>query len=95
VLLDAELAVLYGVTTKRLNEQVRRNAARFPGDFMFQLTAAEHRALRSQFATSKTTPTGRGGRRYLPYAFTEHGAIMAEAPQHRLHRRCVRSTRGR
>lgn len=77
VLLDAELAALYGVTTKRFNEQVRRNRERFPADFMFQLTAEEHEALRSHFATSKTAPTGRGGRRYLPYAFTEHGAIMA------------------
>ena len=67
VLLDADLADLYGVTTKRLNEQVRRNLDRFPADFMFQLTAAETTALRSQFATSNT---GRGGRRYLPYAFT-------------------------
>ena len=74
VLLDAELATLYGVTTKRFNEQVRRNRDRFPPDFMFQLTAQEAEALRSQFATSKA---GRGGRRYLPYAFTEHGAIMA------------------
>jgi hypothetical protein len=74
VLLDAELASLYGVTTKRLNEQVRRNLDRFPADFMFQLTAAEASALRSQFATSNTR---RGGRRYLPYAFTEHGAIQA------------------
>jgi hypothetical protein len=76
VLLDADLAALYGVPTKRLNEQVRRNASRFPSDFMFQLTEDEHQALRSHFATSKT-PAGRGGRRYLPYAFTEHGAIMA------------------
>jgi len=76
VLLDADLATLYGVATKRLNEQVRRNANRFPADFMFQLTDKEHEALRSQNATSKT-PAGRGGRRYLPYAFTEHGAIMA------------------
>jgi hypothetical protein len=76
VLLDAELAALYGVTTKRFNEQVRRNLERFPGDFMFQLSAEEAAGLRSQFATSKG-PAGRGGRRYLPYAFTEHGAIMA------------------
>jgi len=76
VLLDADLAALYGVTTKRLNEQVRRNASRFPADFMFQLTEQEQQSLRSHFATSKT-PSGRGGRRYLPYAFTEHGAIMA------------------
>jgi hypothetical protein len=73
VLLDAELAALYGVTTKRFNEQVRRNLERFPADFMFQLSAEEAAGLRSQFATSK----GRGGRRYLPYAFTEHGAIQA------------------
>ena len=77
VILDADLAALYGVTTKRLNEQVRRNAERFPEEFIFQLSAAEAAALRSQIATSKITPTGRGGRRYLPYAFTEHGAIMA------------------
>jgi hypothetical protein len=75
VLLDTELADLYGVTTKRFNEQVRRNRERFPADFMFQLTAEEAEALRSQIATSKAA--GRGGRRYLPYAFTEHGAIMA------------------
>jgi hypothetical protein len=74
VLLDTELASLYGVTTKRLNEQVRRNLDRFPADFMFQLTALEATALRSQIATSNTR---RGGRRYLPYAFTEHGAIQA------------------
>jgi phage regulator Rha-like protein len=74
VILDSDLADLYGVTTKRFNEQVRRNAARFPADFAFQLTAGEMEALRSQIATSKP---GRGGRRYAPYAFTEHGAIMA------------------
>ncbi|HVW69474.1 MAG TPA: ORF6N domain-containing protein [Steroidobacteraceae bacterium] len=75
VLLDTELATLYGVTTKRFNEQVRRNRERFPEDFMFQLTAAELAALRSQIATLKG---GRGQhRKYLPYAFTEHGAIMA------------------
>jgi ATP-dependent Clp protease ATP-binding subunit ClpA len=75
VMLDADLAALYGVETKRLNEQVRRNATKFPADFMFQLTAEEFDALRSQFATLKT---GRGQhRKYLPYAFTEHGALMA------------------
>ena len=75
VLLDSELAALYGVTTKRFNEQVRRNAKRFPADFMFQLTTEEISSLRSQFATLKL---GRGQhRKYLPYAFTEHGAIMA------------------
>lgn len=75
VLLDAELAAIYGVTTKRLNEQVRRNRRRFPPDFMFQLSAQEAAVLKSQSATSK--PSGRGGRRYLPNVFTEHGAIMA------------------
>lgn len=73
VILDSDLAVLYSVPVKRLNEQVRRNKERFPENFMFQLTGAEWKSLRSQIATSKT----RGGRRYPPYAFTEHGAIMA------------------
>jgi hypothetical protein len=74
VMIDADLAALYGVTTKRFNEQVKRNLARFPADFMFRLSETEHAALRSQIATSIR---GRGGRRYLPYVFTEHGAIMA------------------
>jgi phage regulator Rha-like protein len=74
VMLDSHLAELYGVTTKRLNEQVKRNKERFPADFMFQLTFEETESLRSQIATSNR---GRGGRRYRPYAFTEHGAIMA------------------
>ena len=74
VILDADLARLYGVTTKRLNEQVRRNPERFPEDFMFQLTDEENQSLISQIAMSKI---GRGGRRTLPYAFTEHGALMA------------------
>jgi len=74
VMLDADLAQLYGVPTKRFNEQVKRNLGRFPADFMFRLTHEEHAVLRSQLATSNV---GRGGRRYLPYAFTEHGAIMA------------------
>ena len=72
-MLDADLAFLYGVSTKRLNEQVRRNRSRFPDDFMFQLTAEEVRSLRSQFATSKQ---GRGGRRYAPLVFTEQGIAM-------------------
>lgn len=72
VILDEDMAALYGVPTKRLNEQVKRNLARFPEDFLFQLTAAEAANLRSQNATSKK----QGGRRYLPYAFTEHGAAM-------------------
>jgi phage regulator Rha-like protein len=74
VILDTDLAELYGVTVKRLNQQVNRNQERFPADFMFQLSAKEDQALRLQIATSKK---GRGGRRYPPYAFTEHGAIMA------------------
>lgn len=74
VLLDAELAALYGVTTARLNQQVRRNRERFPDDFLFELTTAEFSALMLQNASSKR---GRGGRRKLPFAFTEHGAIMA------------------
>jgi hypothetical protein len=73
VLLDSDLAELYGVTTGRLNEQVKRNRRRFPADFMLQLSAAETRSLRSHFAISNT---GRGGRRYRPNAFTEHGAVM-------------------
>jgi len=74
VILDADIALLYGVPVKRLNEQVKRNQERFPSDFMFRLTEKEHHTLRSQFATSKKA---RGGRRYTPYAFNEHGAIMA------------------
>lgn len=87
VMLDSDLAELYGVTTKRLNEQVHRNLKRFPEDFMFQLTADEaeslrsqivtlnERALRSQIATLKTTGRGRH-RKYLPYVFTEQGVAM-------------------
>ena len=94
VILDADLARLYGVTTKRLNEQVKRNQERFPGDFAFQLTAKESAALRSQTATGSPQTldlqTSRANRplfatgsqkhrdpRLRPYAFTEHGAIMA------------------
>ena len=74
IILDADLAKVYGVTTTRLNQQVKRNADRFPEDFAFQLTADEFAGLMLQIATSKK---GRGGRRKLPLAFTEHGAIMA------------------
>lgn len=77
VLLDSDLAALYGVGTRRLNEQVRRNRERFPKDFIFALTREEFTDLKSQFATSNSTGTGHGGRRKLPLAFTEHGAIMA------------------
>ena len=87
VILDADLAVLYGVSTKRLNEQFRRNRKRFPDDFAFQLTAEETTALRSQIATTSekspilrsqtATSSSHGGRRYRPRAFTEHGALQA------------------
>lgn len=74
VILDSVLAVLYGVSVKRLNEQVRRNIERFPADFMLQLTVEEADSLRSQFAT---LDVGRGRhRKYLPYAFTEQGVAM-------------------
>ena len=73
VMLDSDLAFVYGVPAKRLNEQVRRNSNRFPVNFAFQLTEPEWEGLRSQSATSKK---GRGGRRYLPWVFTEHGALQ-------------------
>src|SRR5947207_13941898 len=73
VMLDSDLAVLYGVPTKRLNEQYRRNRKRFPEDFAFQLRAEKARSFRSQIATSRLHT----GRRYHPYAFTEHGALQA------------------
>lgn len=73
VMMDWDLAEIYGVTTKRLNQQVKRNEERFPEDFMFQLTSEEFESLRLHFGTSNT---GRGGRRYLPFVFTEHGAVM-------------------
>ncbi len=73
VMLDSDLAELYGVETKALNRAVKRNGTRFPADFMFQLTAAEAESLRCQFGTSNDS---RGGRRYLPYVFTEQGVAM-------------------
>jgi ORF6N domain len=73
VMLDEDLADLYGVETRVLVQQVKRNAKRFPADFMFQLTTAEAEALRSQFVISNE---GRGGRRYAPYVFTEQGVAM-------------------
>lgn len=91
ILLDEDLADLYGVPVKRMNEQVRRNVDRFPADFMFRLTAEETHNLRSQIATSSSiasvtedaaskshvaTSKGHGGRRFLPYAFTEQGVAM-------------------
>lgn len=76
VMLDSDLAAIYGTSTTRLNEQLRRNLKRFPEDFAFQLTPEEFRRLISQIAISKK---GRGGRRKLPWVFTEHGAIMLAA----------------
>lgn len=80
VMLDSDLAELYGVETRRLNEQVRRNAERFPASFMFQLSPGEEEVLRSQIATSKTksliNTEKRGGRRYATRVFTEHGVLM-------------------
>jgi len=72
VILDSDLAALYGVTTKVLNQAVKRNIERFPKDFMFQLTEKEMAGMRSQFVTASKRNI-----RYLPYTFTEHGAIMA------------------
>jgi len=88
IVLDSDLAALYGVPTKVFNQTIRRNADRFPADFLFQLTEEDLAGLRSQFVTSNPGKTERlrsqivtiekrGGRRYLPWAFTEHGAIMA------------------
>ena len=74
VILDSDLAAIYGVPTFRFNEAVRRNIDKFPSDFLFQLTKEEVQSLISQSAISKT---GRGGRRSLPWAFTEHGAPQA------------------
>jgi len=73
IMLDSELAALYGVETKVLVQAIKRNIERFPADFMFQLDADEWKSLRSQFVTSNV---GRGGRRYAPYAFTEQGVAM-------------------
>jgi len=77
VLLDRDLAQLYGIETKRLNEAVKRNLSRFPEDFMFQLNSSEFENLKSQFATSSW-----GGNRKLPYAFTEHGILMLSSVIH-------------
>lgn len=78
VMVDSDLATLYQVTTKRLNEQVRRNKNRFPSEFMFRLTAEEYEYLRSHFATS-SEDNDHGGRRYMPYVFTEQGIAMLSA----------------
>src|SRR3974377_504181 len=74
VILDSDLAELYGIEVKRLNQQVKRNARRFPSDFLMRLSVPEAANLRSQIVTSNLR---RGGRRYLPYALTEHGCVMA------------------
>jgi hypothetical protein len=74
VLIDYDLAALYAVEVRALNQAVKRNKKRFPSDFIFQLTVKENEELKSQTVTSKSS---RGGRRHLPYAFTEHGVIMA------------------
>jgi hypothetical protein len=74
VLLDSDLAEIYGIPTKAFNQAIKRNSDRFPEDFAFRLTEEEFLAMRSQSVTSNA---GRGGRRYRPLAFTEHGAIMA------------------
>src|SRR6266496_3485378 len=81
VMLDSDLAAIYGVTTRRLNEQLRRNRSRFPDDFAFQLTAAEFKNMKSQIATSSlrsqfVTSSSHGGKRKLPWVFTEHEALM-------------------
>ena len=80
VMIDTDLALLYGIPVKVLNQSVKRNAERFPDDFMFQLTAEETETLRSQIVTSNNEANnpagGRGGRRYLPFAFTEEGVAM-------------------
>ena len=73
VMFDSDLAELYGVETRVLNQSVQRNLSRFPNDFMFQLTENEHDSLRSQIVISKK---GKGGRRYMPYVFTENGVAM-------------------
>jgi phage regulator Rha-like protein len=73
VILDSDLAALYEVSTKQLNQQIKRNSDRFPAEFAFRISKKEFESLRSQIVTSNT----RGGRRYLPYAFTEHGVLMA------------------
>jgi hypothetical protein len=74
IILDSDLAELYGVEVRHLNQQIKRNAARFPTEFMFRLLEREEVLLRSQFVISNI---GRDGRRYLPYALTEHGGIIA------------------
>ena len=81
VMLDSDLAAIYKVSTRQLNQQLKRNRSRFPDDFAFQLSTGEFRNLKSQIATSSlmsqsVTSSGHGGRRKLPWAFTEHGALM-------------------
>ena len=105
VILDSDLAAIYGVTPKRLNEQVKRNPRRFPPDFVFQLTKEEHAVLKSQIAIAKlgnlrsqfaTSSSGYGGRRFLPYAFhrkwCRHGRQRPQQPASRAHE-CLCSDR--
>jgi len=80
IMLDSDLASLYGVSTKNLNRAVKRNLSRFPSDFMFQLKSKEIEILRFQSGTSSQSV--HGGRRYLPYAFTEHGIAMLSSVLH-------------
>jgi hypothetical protein len=90
VVLDSDLAALYGVETKVFSQAIRRNARRFPDDFLFRVTSEEWASLRSQFVTLKTT--GRGEhRKYLPLVFTEHGAIMARCCHECLRRARIRA----
>lgn len=82
VMIDSDLALLYQVETRRLNESVKRNAARFPESFCFQMSKEEYESLKSQIATSNANSQGRGGRRKLPYCFTEPGIAMLSAVLH-------------
>ena len=79
VMLDSDLAGLYEIETKKLNQAVKRNIERFPSDFMFQLSEQEWQILRSQFVTSNLIEETGGGRQYLPYVFTEQGVAMLSA----------------
>jgi hypothetical protein len=92
VLLDMHLAQLYGVTTRRVNEQVKRNRRRFPPDFIFHLTNQDITNLKSQIATSSFLRGEWGGRRKRPLAFTEHGAVMARSDCKRSWQRSSRNS---
>jgi len=99
VMLDSDLAAIYGVPTKQLNQQLKRNRKRFPRDFAFQLTGGEFDGLGSHFATSsvrsQSVTSKQGGRRYRPWVFTEHGAIMlASVLNSEILFACVKWSRG-